>query len=612
MKGLEGSKLGRYELRFRVAQGGMSEVYLGYDRRVRRYVAVKVLYGSNEPFVRRFEREALAVGALSHEHILPLYEFGEQRPWYYLAMPFVEGGTLRDYLTRREQLTLEETGSFLEQIASALQHAHDHGVLHRDVKPSNILLRPDGHAYLADFGLAKAKLEAESLSHSGAMVGTPEYMAPEQSNGQNDQRSDIYSLGIILYQMLTGRVPFTSDSPVGVTLKHLQLPPPSPRQYNNTIPSAIEEVMLIALAKSPDERYQEARDLAMAYNKAMLKKRTHDLGEEAYALIAKTGDSAAHNETLTDKTRAIVEQITTQLPLTRPQLFPLEGETTSFIPHVAEMYKKKQRRMPLFVLLLCLGLSIGIAFILLFFVQPQFDQRQTHPGTDRNHHFSQTRAKATATAVAAAHQRLQATLAAQAREQATSGITAAIGAGNILYADTMTQRNSGWLNDGRQCYFTTQGYHVRTSLTHAVAWCYSNQQRYTNNIFSVQTQLLHGGFCALIFRLNPYYKTFYALELDGYGNYRFQRAHGNDPSRWLTLIDWTQTSALQSGYRAANALLVITDGPHFRFYFNRQLVLSTYTDQIYSTGLVGLLVGGDSSEGTEAIFKNLVIFQKQP
>src|SRR6266852_8480675 len=127
MKGLEGAKLGRYTLLGRIAQGGMSEVYLGYDRRVRRRVAVKVLYGSDEPFVRRFEREALAIGTLSHDHILPLYDFGQQRPWYYLVMPYVEGGTLRDYLLRKQWLSLEEAGHFLEQIASALQHAHDHG-----------------------------------------------------------------------------------------------------------------------------------------------------------------------------------------------------------------------------------------------------------------------------------------------------------------------------------------------------------------------------------------------------------------------------------------------------------------------------------------------------
>src|SRR5450432_598729 len=267
--GIEGSTLGRYELRRRIARGGMAEVYLGYDRRVRRRVAIKVLYGSDEPFVRRFEREAEAVGTLSNDHILPLYDFGEQRPWYYLVMPYVEGGTLRDYLLQRTSLTLEEAGSFLEQIAEALQYAHDHGVVHRDVKPSNILLRPDGHAYLGDFGLAKAKMGADAVTHAGTMVGTPEYMAPEQSNGIHDYRSDIYSLGIILYQMLTGRVPFTGDSPVAISLKHIQASPTPPSELNSTIPQAIEDVILKALAKDPNERYQQAEILAYAYWEAL-------------------------------------------------------------------------------------------------------------------------------------------------------------------------------------------------------------------------------------------------------------------------------------------------------------------------------------------------------
>src|SRR5438045_329901 len=271
MKGIEGLTLGRYELRRRVAQGGMAEVYLGYDRRVRRRVAIKVLYGRDESFVRRFEREALAVGALSHDHILPLYDFGEQRPWYYLVMPFVEGGTLRDYLCKRKHLTLDEAGSFLEQIASALQYAHNHGVIHCDVKPSNILLRLDGHAYLVDFGLAKAKADTDAHPHSG--IGTPEYMAPEQADGINDHRSDIYSLGIILYQMLTGHVPFTADSPMAVTLKHLQLPPPRPSLINEDIPQDIEVLILKALAKRPEERYQEISDFSSAYKQALLEER---------------------------------------------------------------------------------------------------------------------------------------------------------------------------------------------------------------------------------------------------------------------------------------------------------------------------------------------------
>src|SRR5438270_1175779 len=184
-------------------------------------------------------------------------------------MAYIEGGTLREYLLQRKRLTLEEAASFIDQVASALQYAHDHGVVHRDVKPSNILLRPDGYAYLGDFGLAKAKMEGDSLTHAGTMVGTPEYMAPEQSNGINDHRSDIYSLGIILYQMLTGQVPFGGETPVAVTLKHLQSAPPPPSQFNSTITQAIEQVILKALAKAPEERYQQASDLSIAYQKEL-------------------------------------------------------------------------------------------------------------------------------------------------------------------------------------------------------------------------------------------------------------------------------------------------------------------------------------------------------
>src|SRR5579859_3236316 len=283
MKGIEGLTLGRYELRRRVAQGGMAEVYLGYDRRVRRQVAIKVLYGRDESFVRRFEREALAVDTLSHEHILPLYDFGEQSPWYYLVMPYVGSGTLRDYLLKRKQLSLEEAASFIDQIASALQYAHDHGVVHRDVKPSNILLRRDGYAYLVDFGLAKAMMGAEALTTSGAMVGTPEYMAPEQSNGLHDYRSDIYSLGVILYQMLTGRVPFMADSPVAISLKHIQIEPTPPSTLNSDIPLCVEEVILKAMAKNPAERYQEAQVLAAAYWKVVQDEQARSNVDESLA-----------------------------------------------------------------------------------------------------------------------------------------------------------------------------------------------------------------------------------------------------------------------------------------------------------------------------------------
>ena len=603
MKGIEGSKLGRYELRRRIAQGGMSEVYLGYDRRVRRRVAVKVLYGSSEPFVRRFEREALAVGALSHDHILPLYDFGEQRPWYYLVMPFIEGGTLRDYLQMREKLTLEEAGSFLEQIAAALQHAHDHGVVHRDVKPSNILLRLDGHAYLVDFGLAKAKEEAESLSHAGSMIGTPEYMAPEQSNGINDYRSDVYSLGIILYQMLTGRVPFIAESPVAVTLKHIQHVPPSPSQLNADIPRSIEDVILKALAKDPAERYQEATTFSAAYKTALEQERRQRQDKDIRVALAKEGkvDLAVERAVSqqSDEQGATVEAVTGKL-----QLFPLDYEVSPLSVDDNEIGRRGKRRAYLLAAVLCFFLlSSMLAFSLMGKIATTPGNRvvRTTPGATSIQ-------RATATALVQAN--LQATLAAGARVQATAGITSAIGAGNMLYYDDMISAGGGWINDGLQCYFSPQGYHVFSRIPRSAAWCYTNLQQFSDAIITVQARLIRGDIYGLIFRLNPYSKAFYALEMNSQGQYRFQRALSGNTSRWLTIIDWTPSSAIHSGYGQQNTLLIIAAGRHFRFYINQQLLDVTISDPMYTTGLIGLLVGGDSRYGSEAIFTHVAVFEK--
>ncbi|WP_126580595.1 protein kinase domain-containing protein [Tengunoibacter tsumagoiensis] len=601
MKGIEGSKLGRYELRCRVAQGGMSEVYLGYDRRVRRWVAVKVLYGSDEPFVRRFEREALAIGALSHENILPLYDFGEQRPWYYLVMPYVEGGTLRDHLFKRERLTLEEAGSFLEQIASALQYAHDHGVIHRDVKPSNILLRPDGHAYLADFGLAKAKMDAESLVHSGALVGTPEYMAPEQSDGINDHRSDIYALGIILYQLLTGRVPFMADTPVAVMLKHLQSPPLSPRQLNAEIPQAIEDVMLKALAKRPEDRYQDARSFAQAYRKALHQELVSHLGIASRPANEQERPTIHDVDTLPGMVATIASAFD-ELPGKTP-LFPV-GYDTSFIPRATADYKKRSWSHPRTLILLgfvflLIGASLGV---FLFHHTTSIPKSTSKPRTPDLH------TKVTETSIA--HNALQATMAAEARVQATAGITSAVSTGPLLYYDDMQTSGGGWINDGKQCAFSSMGYQVRTYLPHSVAWCYSNQASFFDVAITAQAELLQGNFCGLVFRLDPHTKAFYVLELNSLGQYRFQRALGNDPSLWLTLIDWTSSSALNTGYGVINTLLVVTTNSTFRFYVNKQLIVSSFTDSTYRAGLLGLLVGEDNESSTQALFSQVAVFRK--
>jgi serine/threonine protein kinase len=627
MKGIEGLTLGRYELRRRIAQGGMAEVYLAYDRRVRRQVAVKVLYGRDEPFVRRFEREALAVGALSHNHILPLYDFGEQSPWYYLVMPYVDGCTLRDYLFRHKQLTLEETASFLSQIASALQYAHDHGVVHRDVKPSNILLRPDGYAYLVDFGLAKAMQGAEVLTSAGAMVGTPEYMAPEQSNGVSDYRSDIYSLGIILYQMLTGQLPFLAESPVAVSLKHIQSIPISPRKLNSAIPSSIEEVILKAMAKNPDDRYQAARDLSAAFWKALQQElfkehadRANEASAGAHTSQGPTGPQTASEE----NEQQVLGSTTTQVaskqkageafhPQLRPPIMPLRfpltekpgvlasmPDTTSLPPTGPLFYRlpwltRRSALALVCVFLLVLALPLGLL------------AWQTLHGPSA--HLSPAQ-QAAATATALSQAQAEATLAAQARVAATAGVSGSIGAGKVLYTDPLTSQGGGWLDDGSQCFFRAQGYHVQTARAHEFAWCYSGRQAFSNVVISAQARLTRGEVYGLVFRLSPGTQRFYALEINAEGAYRFVLATGSNPASWITLIDWTRSPAIQPGYNRTNTLLVVAAGSNFRFYINKQLMTTSYTNSAYASGLVGFLVGGDTAGGTEAVFSNIFVFQK--
>ena len=627
MKGIEGLTLGRYELRRRIAQGGMAEVYLAYDRRVRRQVAVKVLYGRDEPFVRRFEREALAVGALSHNHILPLYDFGEQSPWYYLVMPYVDGCTLRDYLFRHKQLTLEEAASFLSQIASALQYAHDHGVVHRDVKPSNILLRPDGYAYLVDFGLAKAMQGAEVLTSAGAMVGTPEYMAPEQSNGLSDYRSDIYSLGIILYQMLTGQLPFLAESPVAVSLKHIQSTPTSPRKLNSAIPRSIEEVILKAMAKNPDDRYQAARDLSAAFWKALqqelFKEHTAHANEPPASTNAPQGTAGTNTENEEEEEQS-VGLTTTQVvskqkeeeaihPQLRPPIMPLRfpltekpgmltsmPDTTSLPPTGPLSYRLRRLNKRS-------ALALACVFLLVLVLPLGLLTWQTLHGVST--HLSPTQ-QAAATATALSQAQAEATLAAGARVAATAGVTSSIGAGKVLYTDPLTGQGGGWLDDGSQCFFSSQGYHVQTSRAHEFAWCYSGRQIFSNVVISVQARLARGEVYGLVFRLSPGAQQFYALEINAEGAYRFVLATGNNPASWITLIDWTHSPAIQPGYNRTNTLLVVASGSDFRFYINKQLITTGYTNGAYASGLVGFLVGGDTDRGTEAVFTNMFVFQK--
>jgi serine/threonine protein kinase len=237
-----------------------------------RFVAIKVLprrMSDSDVFTARFRREARLLAQLQHPHILPVFDYGEAEGYPYIVMPFIVSGTLADIL-RKQRLSLSEIGRVITQIGDALSYAHASGMIHRDIKPSNILIDEGGNCLLTDFGLARMTESEDKLTTSGLIIGTPAYMSPEQGTGsETDPRSDIYSLGIILYEMLTGRVPFMAETPYAVVYKHVQDPPPSARELNPSLSEELELVLLNCLAKNPDERYQTANAFVRAVRQAI-------------------------------------------------------------------------------------------------------------------------------------------------------------------------------------------------------------------------------------------------------------------------------------------------------------------------------------------------------
>jgi serine/threonine protein kinase len=319
MAGFEGTRLGAYELIKRTGRGGMAEVYLARQLTAfNREVAVKVIrahFTEDPSFRERFLREAQAITKLSHPNILPLIEFGEEKGVVYLVMPLAREGTLRDLLKRRNgPLSLEEAFPLFTQLCDAVQYAHEQGIIHRDIKPQNVLLQSRTHVLLADFGIAR-DLGQTHITTTGAGIGTVEYMAPEQAMGQTDTRSDIYSLGVVLYQMLTGRVPYTGSTPFQVLMQHNSEPLPDPRQLNPNLPPEVVSVLHLALAKDPNQRFQSAQELGRAFQQ---------VGPDATTLLISNRsaqrpivDLAARQgkiETPPISTTALTQQATGQTP----------------------------------------------------------------------------------------------------------------------------------------------------------------------------------------------------------------------------------------------------------------------------------------------------------
>lgn len=272
---LEGKTLGKYRILEPLGRGGMAQVYKAYHPRLERYVAIKVLRGDlteESEFLARFQREARAVAGLRHPNIIQIFDFDVQDGYYYMVMELLEGDTLKAYLNAfraaGQRMPLGEVVRIMNDVLAGLAYAHAQGIVHRDIKPSNILLTRNGQAVLTDFGIAQI-VGGTQYTVAGALMGTLQYMAPEQGrDGKCDQRSDIYSLGITLYEMLTGTTPFDGETPLAILLKHLNEPVTPPHRYAPEVPPAFESVVLKALSKNPDDRYQSAEEMAAALRTA--------------------------------------------------------------------------------------------------------------------------------------------------------------------------------------------------------------------------------------------------------------------------------------------------------------------------------------------------------
>src|SRR6185503_2106980 len=254
---------GRYRIARKLGGGGMADVYLAEDQELGRRVAIKMLhsrYANDEQFVERFRREAKNAAGLSHPNIVSIYDRGEFDGSYYIAMEYLEGRTLKELIVRNGPTPVPIAIDYARQMLSALGFAHRHGIVHRDIKPHNIVVGPDGRLKVTDFGIARSG--ASQMTEAGSIVGTAQYLSPEQARGaQVDPRSDLYSLGIVLYEMLTGKVPFTGEAPVEIAMKHLSSVAEPPSKARPEVPHALDAVVMRALAKDPDERFDSAEEM---------------------------------------------------------------------------------------------------------------------------------------------------------------------------------------------------------------------------------------------------------------------------------------------------------------------------------------------------------------
>jgi len=636
MAGLEGRTIDRYTLERLIGKGGMADVYEGYDPLSRRKVAVKVFKREDDELLHRFIREANLMHSLSNEHLVPIYGSGVTQidgfTQYYIVMPFMEGGTLRTRI-RRSPLSPTEACQCLLQIAGALDYIHSQGIIHRDIKASNVLLSADGRYFLSDFGIARVTTDVTRLTSTGDVLGTVDYVAPElfEAGRKADALSDLYSLGVLLFEMVTGRLPFYAENQIAVVTMHVNKPPPSPHTLNQGISPQIERVMLKALEKKPELRYQSATELAEAFCRAV------------------TADNKNSTFERTSEPFIGINRAAPPLILHVPPMPPLQE--TPPVPPAAyranrsfenrSVGRVQQRPRPanpadrraIVIFFLALFTLLLIAVPVVFLITSSGNKpgvttpAQTATPTSGIQVTATTpsatpnltaTAQVVASATAEAQQRATATAiaretaTAQAQASATAGVLQTVTASQPNYEDALNDPNNAstmaanWDQDSH-CSFASDGYHVMEGVNLVnLHGCRESANSYTDAAISVDVRIRIGHSGGLFFRVSldalGNYTGGYLYEIDTTGRYKIS-AFNTSPQ---PLQDWTASSALKKGFSVTNTLQVIARGSNLLFYANG-VFLTAITDSTYTSGLIAFLA---TTNGTDAdiTYSNLKVY----